>query len=58
MLATDEDRYNYFVFLSVSTQQPSESHSHFTVYNEFIGLNSTTMCYMFRLIKPSSSSTH
>jgi hypothetical protein len=43
---------------SLSTQQLSKSHSHFTVYNEFISLNGMTMCYMFRLIKPSSGSTH
>jgi hypothetical protein len=43
------------LLFSVSAQQLSESHSLFTVYNEFINLNSMTMCYMFRLIKPSSS---
>jgi hypothetical protein len=46
------------LFLSVWTQQISKYHSHFTVYNEVIELNSITVCYMFRLIKPSSGSIH
>jgi hypothetical protein len=45
-------------FVSVSAQLLSESRSRFTVYVESVGLNSMTTCYMFRLIKPSSGSTH
>jgi hypothetical protein len=30
----------------------------FTVYNEFISFNSMTLCYVFRLIKPSTVSMY
>jgi hypothetical protein len=40
--------------VSISTQQLSKRQSHLTMYNEFVGLNSMTTRYMFRLIKPSA----
>jgi hypothetical protein len=50
--------YPILRFVFVSTQQLSESQSHFNIYNNFVGFNNMAMSYMFRLIKPSWGSTH
>jgi hypothetical protein len=54
-----EDLSAIFILLySLPSQHNIKNSLTFTVYNEFIGLNGMTMCYMFQPTKPSSGSIH